>query len=350
MRHTIRITALIATLSGVVTLVTAAQAEGPVTASRAAVFHLKFRRAGTAFSVVSDGGRYAFINNAPGAPPGAHDGPVGPQHFSGGTLVDEETGKHTRVRHSGCYGFLTGGPWLLFYCPSPPLLSYQLYSLVQRRIVRRGIAASTGMNPVAIGRDWIQYFVVKSGTYVFQNIRTQKMRTLPAWRAGGTTIPDLDSPRLAHNLCAPLRVPADWTPYARWTNYPFNEKLHAGTVTLIGRSAILAGTTHPDSTGAYHEHGYLERCGSHTKTPFATPPFASNAHALIADTDAGGLRLYGWGLPDLKPFVVRLPGYDQGLIVPYRPALSSRKLYLVDHAYQLWVAPSPKLPTKRTRR
>jgi hypothetical protein len=214
------------------------------------------------------------------------------EHFSGGTLVDERTGRRDQVARSGCEGLLAGGPWLLFYCHSTTAPSYALYSMPRHRMVRTGMSATGGMNPVAIGSDWIQYFVVATGGYVFENVTTQRLRSLLAWRAGGTTVPDLNSRSLARKLCAPLRVPADWTPYARWSNYPFNEKLHAGTVTLLGGSTILTGTSHPDSSGAYHDVSYAQRCGTRHRQSLAGPPFSINAHLVIGGVDgAGALRL-----------------------------------------------------------
>jgi hypothetical protein len=277
---------------------------------------------------------------------------VGPENFSGGTLVDEQTGKRISIRRPSCIGgWLARNSWLLLYCESAARQWYDLYSIAHHRMARTGTPIPDGMNPVAIGKDWIQYFAVDTGTYVFQNIRTQKLRRLRAWRPGGGVIPDLNMPSLAQKLCAPLRVPSDWTPYARWGAYPHNEKLHAGTVTFLNGVAIAQGTTHPDSEGNVIGEAYEERCGSHVKklirgvgeVPVNRGIWFANAHAMISGGDYDR-RLQGWALPSLKPIAIPVPRYDQGLIGRYQMALSSRRLYLVDGAYQLWVARRPALP------
>jgi hypothetical protein len=350
MRPIAGIATVAAVLSTAAVAVTSTQAAGTRTSTRPEVLHLKFRRAGNAFSVVTDGGRYAFVNNPPGPPPGPSGSPPPPEHFSGGTLVDEETGSQKSVPRTGCYGIIVGAPWLMFYCPSAPRPTYELYSIPQHRVVRAGIPADTGMNPVAIGKAWIRYFVVKTGAYIFQNIKTQKTRTLSALRPGGRVIPDLNSPTLARKLCSPLRVPSDWAPYARWSTYPHNEKLHAGTVTFLDSLAIAQGTTRPDSRGNVVGEAYAERCGSRVKrlvagvgeVPVNAGIWFANADALITGGDYDR-NLQGWALPGLEPISIPVPGYDQGLMGPYQMSLSSRRLYLVDAHYELWVARGPAL-------
>jgi hypothetical protein len=196
-------------------------------------------------------------------------------------------------------------------------------------------------NPVAVGADWIEYFAVDSGGYVFQNIASGRLRILVAWRPGGRIIPDLNAPSLARTLCAPLRVPADWTPYAAWSAYPFNEKLHAGAVTLDGRFAIAAGTTHPDLQGQYASETLLERCGSYIRRPLGGD-FTASPHVVLAGNVYNG-PLAGYALPSLTPVRVAVPQYDQGLYRPYSFVLSARGLYLVDWADNAFFAPVPRL-------
>lgn len=216
-------------------------------------------------------------------------------------------------------------------------------------MVRTGIPANNGMNPVAIGSHWIQYFVVSNGTSVFQNVHTRKIRRLPAWRPGGRVIPDLNSPTLARTLCPPLRVPSDWAPYARWSAYPHSEKLHAGTVTFVGGIAIAQGTTRPDSAGNVVGVAYRERCGSRVRklisnvgeVPVNRGIWFANADAVITFGDYDQ-KLQGYALPSLRRITIPVPGTDQGLLRPYNIALSSRRLYLVGSDYQLWVAKGPR--------
>jgi hypothetical protein len=77
--------------------------------------HPRFRQVGLADSVVA-ANRYVFINALTSAPgPPESGGGAGAGTYSGGTLIDEQTGRHTIVRGPGCYGTLAGGSWLLFY-------------------------------------------------------------------------------------------------------------------------------------------------------------------------------------------------------------------------------------------
>jgi hypothetical protein len=312
------------------------------------VLHLKFQRAGRASSVITDG-RYVFLNN-PIAPPAPQGEPPTNERYTGGTLIDELRAKRTAIARPGCYGLLAGGPWLLFYCPSAPHQSYRLYSIPARKW--RAVAIPLGHNPVAVGTYWIQYFVVDTDDYAFQNIKTGTMRTLDAWRPGGKTIPALDLTTLGRRLCSPVRVPSDWTPYARWSTYPHYEKLHAGSVTLIGGFAIEQGTTRPHGDGVYTQEQFIERCGSRliqriagNEAPLNSTrsDFVANSGAVIA---GGGdnSTLSGIALASLRPIAIPVPGTDRGLLRPYDIALSSRRLYLVDHDNDVWSAPSPKLP------
>jgi hypothetical protein len=332
-----------------------ARAQQPHTV-RSVVVHLHFRRAGGASSVLA-GGAYGFINNPVVPSIGNHPYPPVVQQYSGGVLV----GPHgsTRIPQAGCYAFELDGPWwVLFYCVNTPRPYYELYSIPQRKVIRT-INAFNGANPGGVGRYWIQEFVIASGTYVFENIASGQTRTLPAWRAGSTTIPDLNARSLAARLCAPLRVPADWTPYARWSAYPHNEKLHTGTISFLDGFAIVNGTTRPTSTGAYTSTGSVEKCGSRLKTaiggggaPVNSPgsDFVGNRDALIS---GGGYnrQLTGDALPSFKPIAIPVPGADQGLVAPFAIALSTNNLYVVDANDQLWIAPAPKLtpPRPRTR-
>jgi hypothetical protein len=318
---------------------------GPVAAGQA--LHLSWSSIGYASSVVADGND-VFINN-PDYPGGGNHPEPPLKPFSGGVLINEQTGKARSVPRADCFAIaVSAGRWLLFDCYGNSLGNYQLYSISHSSW--RPVAAPARANPVAIGAYWIEYFAVDSGTYVFQNIKTGTLRTLSAWRPGGTTIPDLNSPSLARRLCSPLRVPADWTPYARWSAYPYNEKLHAGSVTVDGRFAVVEGTSRPTSTGEVTGYAYVERCGSHVRKP-TSQEFVANAHAIIGGGGAPGSTLTGWLLPSLTRVTIREPAYAQGAYGDQTSiALSSHHLYLWDSVDDAFVAPSPALPTSRKKR
>jgi hypothetical protein len=314
---------------------------GPITAVHAIVLHPSWSSVGYASSVVTDGS-YVFVNN-PDYPSGGNHPPPPSTPFSGGALINEQTGKHTSVPRANCFAIgLSAGRWVLFDCYGSSAGDYQLYSIPDRSW--RAVAAPAHANPDAIGAYWIQYFVVDSGAYVFQNISTGRIRTLSSWRPGGTTIPDLDSRSLAGKLCSPLRVPSDWTAPPGQAPIPGNEKPHAGRVTVDGRFAVVEGTSRPSSTGGLTGYAYLERCGSRVRKP-TSPEFVANAHAIIAGGGAPGSTLTGWLLPSLTPVTIREPGYNQGVYGEYISiALSSHNLYLWDEVDDALVAPSPALP------
>lgn len=317
----------------------------PIAVGEAIVLHPNWSSIGYASSVVT-AGNDVFINNPDY--PGVGNQPSPPfEPSSGGVLINEQTGKLTHVPRADCFAIaLSTGRWVLFECYGSSTVNYQLYSIPDR--TWRPVAAPARANPDAIGADWIEYFVVDSGTYVFQNIETGTLRTLSAWRPGGTTIPDLNSPSLTQRLCSPLRVPADWTPYAQWSAYPDNEKLHAGSVTVDGRFAVLEGTSRPTSTGAVTEYAYVERCGSRVRKP-TSQEFVANAHAIIAPGGGSDPTLTGWLLPSLTPVTIPAPGYSQGVFGDETSiALSSHSLYLWDSVDDALIAPSPVLSKSRS--
>jgi hypothetical protein len=75
---------------------------------------------------------------------------------------------------------------------------------------------------------------------------------------------------------------ADWSPYARWSAYPYNEKLHTGEVTVDGKFAVLEGTSHPTSTGVYTGYAYVEKCGSRARRPTSSSSMHTRSAALAA--------------------------------------------------------------------
>jgi hypothetical protein len=152
---------------------------------------------------------------------------------------------------------------------------------------------------------------------------------------------------LAGRLCSPLRVPPDWTPYAQWSAYPYNEKLYAGSVIVDGRFAVVAGTSRPTSSGEVIGYGYVERCGSPVRKPISGDVVA-NAHAIISLGGGSDPALTGWLLPSLTPVTIPAPRYAQGVYGNDTSiALSSHNLYLWDSVDDALLAPSPTLPRSR---
>ena len=306
-----------------------AEATATTRAASPEVVRLTFTQQGPAYSVVADGGRYVFLNDkfsgqGPGSPP---------TYFFGGTLVDEQTGHTISITRPGCRGYLVGGPWLLLKCGYGPSTSYLLYSIPNHKVWRQIPATGSGSTatyPVAIGRDWIQYQTPETGEYVFQNIAAERMRTLAVWRPGGRVIPDLDSPSLVQELCRPLQVP-----YAYWTN----GKVDPGIVTPVADAAVLVGTRVSRPGYAPYIVSNVQRCGSRVKHQ-SLATYSANSNAILAGGDYNR-SLGGWALPRLKAITIPVPTYYEGFYAPYQLALSSRNAYLVDSAYQVWVARFP---------
>jgi hypothetical protein len=313
------------------------------------------------------GTRYVFVDKPP-----ALDGSVPP----GGTLIDEQTGKTTTVvppvpsGYSCAGGGVTiGGPWLAFVCWVPSQTSQpvdyeiELYRLATGgwRLVQRLVSG-----PVQrVGADWIEYWVPNptaiAQQLVFQNIYTGQTRTLPGWRPGGRTVPNLSSPSLAQRLCAPLHVPDAWESTSE--EWP-------ATVSLFGNYAIVGGTS--ENNRAF---GYLERCGTRARRPIGpVGPLgngyaAANAHAVLWQPSPMS-DLAGAYLPTLKRFTVDTTDLVNSIDSPYTGPnsylswLTSRLLYVLVQPYypgdctptpcpappaQLYAAPSPSQPNERTR-
>jgi len=297
---------------------------------------MAFRQVGTASSVVTSG-EYAFINSAP--TPGAET-----SRYSGGTLVNEQTGRRISVKRSGCFAVLLAGDlWVVFYCPYGRAPAYVLYSLRRGRATRT-LLASDGRTPVAIGAHWIEERVVRNGGEVFLSTDTGATRALRSWRSGGVIAPDLWSRSLRRRLCSPLRVPADWAPHA---GAPARSS-RPGTVTSFARFAVLQGTTAPTRHTASIGMAFVERCGSrkrHSINPLGEIPinqgiWEANSAMVLSGGDYER-SLAGWLLPSVTAIRVPVPGYNQGLTAPYSMSIGARQVYLVDYADQLWVAAIP---------
>ncbi len=140
------------------------------------VLHPKFRRAGSAADVMTDG-RYVFIaRTAPSV---------------SGTLIDQQTGRRTVVSRPGCAPVALGGPWLLFTCGNGQPPTVELYGLATGQwqpvtlapFLQKYCGSSGGeidCYPIAVGAAWIEFSYVACGSDpqkcsyrdVFQNLQT----------------------------------------------------------------------------------------------------------------------------------------------------------------------------------
>jgi hypothetical protein len=244
---------------------------------------------------------------------------------AGGTVIDDQTGQRTAFSHPYCGPFVFGGPWLLAECVPPASESVGLEQLTSGAWLT--FTTAVGEHPVAAGADWIEFRRLGDPfTYTFENVRTGIVRTIP-YRAGGSSIPDLNFPMLGRRLCSPLHVPSG-----------------PGAMTFYGKFAIV------DSVGT--DGGiryYLERCGtrlherldgSNLGTPEAT--LAANSRAVVWQQPFRP-KLHGVLLPSLQRFMVPLPDtIDLGATgVQSSIALSSTRLYVLDGEGQLWSTPAP---------
>lgn len=272
------------------------------------VVDLKFRKAGRAPDVESDG-RYVFVVS-------------GDLRARSGVLIDEKTRRRTRVRSPRCPATPQfGGRWLMFDCAPGRPLTAELYELGSGRWRRVTASPSiqaqcAGTTPGAcgisgFGAQWIEYNVICANCVdpesVFQNIDTGVVRSAPA--DSPSRVVDLDSRSLLRDVCSPVRAPA------------------GGSLTFYGTFVIAA------RRGA----SYLEHCGSRLHKPLTSLPSTGDSRALLWAYDH---QLKGLFLPSLRAFAaplpVAIPGYRATFV------LSSRTLYALSVGGQLWSAARPQ--------
>jgi hypothetical protein len=286
---------------------------------RPLVLHPRFHVVGTASTVDTDG-PFVLLRN-----------PVGTSFDASGTLIDEQTGTRTSVSYPGCHldefntWNLLGGPWLMLSCDRAGQWDggfelYNLYTGEWRAVVPDptissfdcGMPPYCGVTIAGFGAHWIEWQTIPcrycTPTYQFQNIDTGQVQSLPDWRPGGRTIPDLDSPSLARPLCPPLTVPAGVAPLSGGPP--------PGVLTFYGSFAIVGNV--------------LERCGSRLKLAIGNhnyPAVHANSRAVVWAQGPKSGRLDGLFLPSLRHFVIaNTPStspYDYGF------ALSSGELYVL---------------------
>jgi hypothetical protein len=276
------------------------------------------------------------------------------------TLIDEQTGTQTSVSYPGCSlpelnGDPFGGPWLMLFCgqPGQGLNGFELYNLYtgewkavvpDQGLISYGYNCSggapyCGSRVLGFGADWIEWEEncrYCDYTFLFQNIDTGVVQSLPGWQVGGRIIPDLDSPSLAQALCPPLTVPAGLPPIPGGTP-------EVGAVSFYGSFAIASSPV----------KDVLERCGSRLKLAVGSydarlsyeEPLGASSHAIVWATGSRGRRLDGLFLPSLRRFVIA----TSPSISPREVVLSAGELYVVDgNSGTVFATPAPAQPDRPT--
>jgi hypothetical protein len=300
----------------------------------AATVHLHWRVATRKFAGLMSSGRYLFLWTL--ARPGREGGtPLGARS---GVVVDTASGARTPLTFpAGCSPGAMGGPWLAFGCsagagqPVPPAELYDLTSgRWQALPVNSAIDFCTyeqrcTLSPAAIGTQWVEWSVSVACEHCepfawFQNLSNGALDKFPGWTAGGTVIPDLDSPSLAARLCKPLHAPPP--------EFPSVESV-PNSLTFYGRFAVVGAGTVPNAS----KPSYFERCGSRRRHPIASPPVVGSPRFMMWPTSPKFRKLEGVFLPSLRQFVSAPP---PRMGFPVQMALASRHLYLLDSTGRLW--------------
>lgn len=300
------------------------------------VLHPRFHEVARGVLSVASDGRYVLVAS----------------RASGTFLIDDQTGRRTPLKPPPLcgYTYFVGGGRVLTDCAGYGKPPYQLYSIASG--VWTAVKSSGGM-PIAVGRDWIEYFgPTESGCfehcfyqYSFGNIASGQLQTLPEWIPGGTTIPNLNSPGLADQLCSPLRVPQGFP--QDFTGSAFAPDL----VTFAGRFA--AGAEWYMQRGLWQLHLLLERCGSRLhrvitakiSTPDGIPQFAINHHAVVWLSPEGG-PVHGLFLPSLQKFTIAFRYTSSAGDLVF---LTPRTVYLDTGEGLMIAAASPHPRTHRRR-
>jgi hypothetical protein len=309
-RSAVVLLSVLATLGGV-SAVASAHKQKP----RPLVLHPRFHVVGSALTVSTDG-PFALLRTY--------------GFDASGTLIDERTGTRTSVSYPGCFlpefntWDLFGGPWLMLSCDRAGQYDggfelYNLYTGEWRAVVPNPpedvctMPDYCGVTVAGFGAHWIEWQQVPcrycGANYLFQNIDTGQVRSLPGWRSGGRIIPNLDSQSLAQQVCRPLTVPRGEPPILGGRPEP-------GALSFYGSFAIVGDV--------------LERCGSRLKLAIGNrnyPGVWANSRAVVWTQGPNSRRLDGLFLPSLRRFVIATTPstspYDYGF------ALSSRELYVI---------------------
>jgi hypothetical protein len=253
-----------------------------------------------------------------------------PSGFGGGRLLDEQTGKsvHVAPPSQDCQADVIGGGWLAFDCWNSAPSSVALYRISTQRW-RSMPQPASARQLWAIGRAWVEFCTAQPPyQFIFMNISTGQDRTLTQWLPGSSTIPDLDSPGLARDLCRPLRVPND--------GYYTGETDGPGSVSFLGSLVVAQG----GGSSGFDGSAYIERCGSRRKwSPWeiqGSGGVVGNRNALTSGIERPGTSApTGVFLPsrdgfsiDVSPVTSR---YDAQFSEPdyFQLFLTARRMYLL---------------------
>lgn len=303
---------VVATLAVFVVVMIATWSAGAVGARRwqaPGTLHVRF---GVVDGVVSTNGPYTVITRPSG----------------GRVVVDETSGGRARLRLPNYCRRPTGDPilgdsWLLVPCDTSRVA---LYSFARRHWRSIAVARScvhfhagrgSSCVPTAVGTDWIEFD--EESTHfgdvdVFQNIHTGALRRDPT---GTRTFPDLDSARLARQLCSPLHIPS-----RTFVRFAFQGPFVLAT----------------DEAGPR-----LERCGTTRHWVLSGALQAAMAPGVVMWIDLGGRKpLDGIFIPSLQRFSVALPRQATNAVYLQ---LSNRHIYLTGSTKRspsvTWSAPLP---------
>lgn len=243
-------------------------------------------------------------------------------------VVDESSGRRARLRlptycRDPTGDSILGDSWLLEPCDSSQLA---LYSFARRRWRSIAVAPScahfhagrqSACVPTAVGTNWIQFdeqSTRRGDVSVFQSMQTGALRSDPT---GTRTFPDLDSPGLARQLCAPLRVPSH-----TFVSFAFQGPFVLAT----------------DEAGPR-----LERCGTSRYWALPGALQAGIGPGVVMWISGGGIgMLDGIFIPSLRRFQVTPPNQAMRLIYVQ---LSDRHIYLTGLTRRnlsvTWSAPLP---------
>jgi hypothetical protein len=267
-------------------------------------------------------------------------------------LLDDITGKRTKITACGEPDWRLGGPWAAFDCPSQAK-RWQLYNIHTHRWRRLPCDATCRrfhnlISVYAVGDKWLAldirahescgdgiHYECGPETYLFYNIATGRPKTPhPAANA----FIDLDSPTLTSQLCSPLSMPTGFPP-----PFVFN-----------GRFAFVVSPGVPGDLDPI----YVQQCGSSERTFLSLPDlgllpflggFVENQYASAFCTPQVAPNrtleeISGIYLPSLTPFTAALP--DNTLCGLTEAALGPRHLYIEE----LRRARQPSGPPRSQRR
>ncbi len=213
-----------------------------------------------------------------------------------------------------------------------------------------GIAGCT-LAFAGIGTHWIEFAIscgyhCSPATYAFEDLDNGQVVGGPTgWKAGGSVIPDLDSPGLTLKLCKGVTVPSGFPDPEAPGFFP------PGDIALAGPFAVGVDWYQARS-GAVDDRYLLQRCGSQLRQTLANgvpsgyrPGVDSTA---VVWWGSGSGAIAGIFLPSRKAFEIRnLYLNSTPATGPFAPpiVLSRRAIYALDPSGRLFVAAAPRQPS-----